>query len=522
MKGKLENTSGIEIRETYGAGDVRAAGAPDPGVPGRFPFTRGVYETMYRGRLWTMRQYAGFGTADETNQRFRFLLDSGQTGLSVAFDLPTQMGYDSDHAMAAGEVGRVGVAIDTLDDLGILFDGIDLAQVSTSMTINATAAILLAMYVALADERGVPRDALAGTVQNDILKEFVARGTYIFPVEPSLRLVTDIFDFCARELPRWNSISISGYHMREAGCTAAQETAFTLGNGLEYVERAIQRGLSVEDFAPRLSFFFASHNDLFEEVAKFRAARRLWASLMRERYNASDRACLLRFHTQTAGSTLTAQQPLNNVVRVAMQALAAVLGGTQSLHTNAFDEALALPTADSAKLALRTQQILAHEAGVAGTADPLAGSYYVETLTAQLEGRARGYLAEIEERGGAARSIGYMVDEIQRAAYAYQLEIERGERVVVAVNDFREEEKEPRIDQPAFPELEARQRARLDEVRAGRNARAVEHALKHVSELAAGDGNLMPQIVEAVKARATLGEISGALRSAWGEYRAAS
>lgn len=522
MKGKLENTSGIEIRHIYTAEDVTAAGAQDPGVPGRFPFTRGVHETMYRGRLWTMRQYAGFGTAEETNQRFRFLLESGQTGLSVALDLPTQMGYDSDHAMAVGEVGRVGVAIDTLDDLEILFAGIDLAQVSTSMTINATAATLLAMYVALADERGVPRDALAGTVQNDILKEFVARGTYIFPVEPSLRLVTDIFDFCARELPRWNSISISGYHMREAGCTAAQEIAFTLGNGLEYVERAIQRGLSVEDFAPRLSFFFASHNDLFEEVAKFRAARRLWALLMRERYGASDRACLLRFHTQTAGSTLTAQQPLNNVVRVAMQALAAVLGGTQSLHTNAHDEALALPTADSAKLALRTQQILAHEAGVAGTADPLAGSYYVETLTAQLEEQARGYLAEIEERGGAARSIAYMVDEIQRAAYAYQLEVEHGERVVVGVNDFREEEAEPRINQPAFPELEARQRARLEKVRSSRNARAVERARENLTELAAGDGNLMPQIVEAVKARATLGEISDALRSVWGEYQAAS
>jgi len=522
MKRKLQNTSGIEIRHTYSADEVTAAGAPDLSVPGRFPFTRGIHETMYRGRLWTMRQYAGFGTAEETNRRFRFLLDSGQTGLSVAFDLPTQMGYDSDDPMALGEVGRVGVAIDTLDDLGILFDGIDLAQVSTSMTINATAAILLAMYVALADERGVARESLAGTVQNDILKEFVARGTYIFPVEPSLRLVTDIFEFCARELPRWNSISISGYHMREAGCTAAQEIAFTLGNGLEYVERAIQHGLDLEDFAPRLSFFFAAHNDLFEEVAKFRAARGLWALLLRERYGASDRACLLRFHTQTAGSSLTAQQPLNNVVRVAVQALAAVLGGTQSLHTNACDEALALPTADSARLALRTQQILANEAGVASTADPLGGSYYVETLTVQLEERARGYLAEIEQRGGAAQSIAYMVDQIQRAAYAYQLEIERDERVVVGVNEFREQEAEPRIDQPAFPELEARQRARLEELRASRNGREVEHALKRLTQVAAGDGNLMPQIVEAVKARATLGEISGALRSEWGEYRAAS
>ncbi|UCC74470.1 MAG: methylmalonyl-CoA mutase [Gemmatimonadota bacterium] len=522
MKDELENTSGIPIKPAYTAEDAGRAGAGDPGEPGRFPFTRGVYETMYRGRLWTMRQYAGFGTAEDTNRRFRFLLESGQTGLSVAFDLPTQMGMDSDHAMAGGEVGRVGVAIDTVDDLGILFDGIDLGRVSTSMTINATAAILLAMYVALADERGISRDSLAGTVQNDILKEFVARGTYIFPVEPSLRLVTDIFDFCAGELPRWNSISISGYHMREAGCTAVQEIAFTLANGLEYVERAIGRGLDVEDFAPRLSFFFASHNDLFEEVAKFRAARRLWATLMRERYGASDRACLLRFHTQTGGSTLAAQQPLNNVVRVTVQALAAALGGTQSLHTNAYDEALALPTADSAKLALRTQQILANESGATSTADPLAGSYYVEALTAQLEERARGYLREVADRGGAARSISYIVDEIQRAAYAYQLQVERGDRVVVGVNEYREEEAEPRIEQPAFPELERRQQARLDRIRAERSAKDVDRILTQLSKAASGSQNLLPHIVEAVKLRATLGEISDALREIWGEYRAAS
>jgi methylmalonyl-CoA mutase N-terminal domain/subunit len=519
---KVENTSGIEVQPLYGPHDIRAAEAPDPGVPGRFPFTRGVYESMYRGRLWTMRQYAGFGTAEDTNRRFRFLLDSGQTGLSVAFDLPTQMGYDSDHLMARGEAGRVGVAIDTVDDLAVLFDGIDLSRVSTSMTINATAAILLAMYITLADEQGIGRDTLAGTVQNDILKEFVARGTYIFPVEPSLRLVTDIFDFCARELPRWNSISISGYHMREAGCTAAQEIAFTLANGLEYVERAIARGLRVEDFAPRLSFFFASHNDLFEEVAKFRAARRLWASLMRERYEASDRACLLRFHTQTGGSTLTAQQPLNNVVRVAVQALAAVLGGTQSLHTNAYDEALALPTADSAKLALRTQQLVAHESGAASTADPLAGSYYVETLTSQLERLARDYLSQVEERGGAAGSIPYMVDEIQRAAYAYQLEVEAGDRVVVGLNAYQEEEPEPRIEQPAFPELEARQRARLDEIRRRRDGNGVRSALEGLRQAARGEENLLPSIVGAVKLRATLGEISDALRDAWGEYSPAS
>ncbi len=522
MKDRLENTSGIPIKPTYTAEDAERGGGTDPGLPGRFPFTRGVYDTMYRGRLWTMRQYAGFGTAEDTNRRFHFLLDSGQTGLSVAFDLPTQMGMDSDHAMADGEVGRVGVAIDTVDDLAVLFDGIDLGRVSTSMTINATAAILLAMYVALADEQGVGRDQLTGTVQNDILKAFIARGTYIYPVEPSLRLVTDIFDFCARELPRWNSISISGYHMREAGCTAVQEMAFTLANGLEYVERAVGRGLEVEDFGPRLSFFFASHNDLFEEVAKFRAARRLWAQLMRERYGASDRACMLRFHTQTGGSTLTAQQPPNNVVRVAMQALAAVLGGTQSLHTNAYDEALALPTADSAKLALRTQQILANESGVASTADPLAGSYYVETLTARLEEEARSYLGEIEARGGAAGSIPYIVDEIQRAAYAYQLEIEGGDRIVVGVNDYREEEAEPRIEGPAFPELEKRQRERLARLRSERSADDVEGALTGLSRAASGTENLLPHMVEAVKVRATLGEISESLREIWGEYRAAS
>jgi len=519
-KPRVQNTSGIEIRPTYSNDASLPAAASE--LPGQYPFTRGVYESMYRGRLWTMRQYAGFGTAEDTNRRFRFLLDSGQTGLSVAFDLPTQMGIDSDDSRADGEVGRVGVAIDTVDDLDVLFEGIDLAQVSTSMTINATAPILLAMYVALADERGVSRQSLTGTVQNDILKEFIARGTYIYPVEPSLRLVTDIFDYCARELPRWNSISISGYHMREAGCTAAQEIAFTLANGLEYVERALARGLQIEDFAPRLSFFFNSHSDLFEEVAKFRAARRLWATLLRVRYNASDRACLLRFHTQTAGSTLTAQQPLNNVVRVTVQALAAVLGGTQSLHTNAYDEALALPTADSAKLALRTQQVIAHESGAAVTADPLAGSYYVETLTAQLEERARGYLEEVAERGGAAGSIGFMEDAIQKAAYAFQLEIESDERVVVGVNEYQEEEAEVRIEQPAFPELEAQQRARLAEVRRSRDEAAVRGALKRLSEMAQGDENLLPPIVEAVKARATLGEISDAFRALWGEYRAAS
>jgi methylmalonyl-CoA mutase N-terminal domain/subunit len=520
MSDRVVNTSGIDIEPVYT--EEEAAVAPEPGRPGRYPFTRGVYPDMYRGRLWTMRQYAGFGTAQETNERFRFLLDSGQTGLSVAFDLPTQMGYDSDHPMAHGEVGRVGVAIDTVDDLGIVFDGIDLAAISTSMTINATAAILLAMYVALADERGIPRESLAGTVQNDILKEFIARGTYIFPVEPSLRLVTDIFDFCARELPRWNSISVSGYHMREAGCTAAQEIAFTLGNGLEYVARAVRRGLRVEDFAPRLSFFFAAHNDLLEEVSKFRAARRLWARLMRERYDATDEACRLRFHTQTAGSTLTAQQPLNNVIRVTVQALSAVLGGTQSLHTNAYDEALALPTAESARLALRTQQVLAHESGAAATADPLAGSYYVETLTAQLERKAEEYLAALRERGGAASAISYVAEEIHRAAYQYQLEVEADKRVVVGLNRFTETEAEARIEQPEFPELEERQARRLAQTRRRRDDAAVRRFLALVAETAAGEGNLLPPIIAAVKARATLGEISDKLREVWGEYQAAS
>ncbi len=488
------------------------------GRPGEYPYTRGVHETMYRGRLWTMRQYAGFGTAEETNRRYLYLLEQGTTGLSVAFDLPTQMGYDSDHPMAAGEVGRVGVAVDSLEDLRTLFRGIPLEEVSTSMTINATAAILLAMYVALGDERGVPRDRLRGTVQNDILKEYVARGTYIFPVEPSLRLVADVMAFCSREVPRWNTISISGYHMREAGATAPQEVAFTFANGLEYVERALEAGLSIDDFGPRLSFFFAAHNDLLEEVAKFRAARRLWARLLRERYGAGDAACRLRFHTQTGGGTLTAQQPLNNVVRVTLQALAAVLGGTQSLHTNAFDEALALPSEESARLAVRTQQILAHESGVPRTVDPLGGSYYVEALTDEVEARAREYLGRIDEMGGAARAVEFMKEEIHRSAYRYQLEVESEERTVVGVNAFREEGEAPRIEQPDFPALEARQREKLRELRARRDGRAVEEALEAVRSAARGTENLVPPIVGAVKALATLGEISEALRGEWGTY----
>ena len=511
-------TSGVRIERLYTPEDAPRDYDAQLGYPGEQPFTRGVYPTMYRGRHWTMRQYAGFGTAQETNRRYRFLLEHGQTGLSVAFDLPTQMGYDADAAMARGEVGRVGVAISSLDDMRALFDGIPLEQVSVSMTINATAPILLAFYVALADERGIARAQLAGTLQNDLLKEYIARGTYIYPIEPSLRLVTDVFDFCARETPRWNPISISGYHIREAGATAAQEIAFTFANALEYVRRAVDRGLELESFAPRLSFFFASHNDLFEEVAKFRAARRLWARLMRERYDASDEACRLRFHTQTGGVTLTAQQPLNNVVRVTVQALAAVLGGTQSLHTNAYDEALALPTAESARLALRTQQILAHESGVSETVDPLGGSHYVEALTDALEQRAREYIAQVDELGGAARAIPFFQDEIQRSAYAHQLQVEASERVIVGVNAFREEGERERVEQPDYPALEVEQRAALKALRARRSDPAVRRSLDEVRAAARDGGNLLPPMIAAVKSLATLGEISDVLREEWGVY----
>ncbi|MGH7481811.1 MAG: acyl-CoA mutase large subunit family protein [Longimicrobiales bacterium] len=515
------NTSGIELERLYTGDDAGAEDVARLGFPGEYPFTRGVYPSMYRGRLWTMRQYAGFGTAEETNARYRYLLEHGQTGLSVAFDLPTQMGYDSDHEMASGEVGRVGVAIDSLRDMRTLFEGIPLERVSVSMTINSTAAILLALYVALADERGVPRGELAGTVQNDILKEYIARGTYIYPVEPSLRLVTDLFAFCAAEVPRWNTISISGYHIREAGATAAQEIAFTFANALEYVERARAAGLEVEAFAPRLSFFFAAHNDLFEEAAKFRAARRLWARLMRERYEASDEACRLRFHTQTGGVTLTAQQPLNNVVRVTVQALSAVLGGTQSLHTNAYDEALSLPTAASAKLALRTQQVLAHESKVGDTIDPLGGSYYVEALTDALESKARGYLEHVAELGGAARAVEYFQEEIHGAAYRHQQEVESGERVIVGVNRFTEVEGPLPIERPDYSALERAQCAQLAEFRDARDAAGVRASLDAVRIAAERGDNLLPRMVAAVKADATLGEISDVLRAQWGTYRPA-
>jgi methylmalonyl-CoA mutase N-terminal domain/subunit len=509
MSEPIRTDSGIEVEGIYG---------PDEHRPGSFPYTRGVYDTMYRGRVWTMRQYAGFGTAEETNERFRYLLDRGQTGLSVAFDLPTQMGYDSDAAMASGEVGRVGVAISSLDDMRRLFAGIPLGEVSTSMTINSTAGILLALYVALGDEQGVPRSALSGTVQNDVLKEYIARGTYIYPVDRSLRLITDVMDFCAREIPRWNTISISGYHIREAGSTAPQEVAFTFANGLEYVRRALEAGLEVESFAPRLSFFFAAHNDLLEEVAKFRAARRLWARLLRERFGASEAACRLRFHTQTGGSTLTAQQPLNNVVRVAIQALAATLGGTQSLHTNGYDEALALPTEESAKLALRTQQILASESGITATADPLGGSYYVEALTDEIERRALEYLEQIDRMGGASRAIEYMQEEIHQAAYRFQMDVESGARSVVGVNVHREEEGPVRIGQPDYSALEAGQVGRLKAFRTSRDDAEVRARLGAIAAAAGTSDNLVPHFVDAVKAGVTLGEISDALRAEWGSY----
>ncbi|MDH3290096.1 MAG: methylmalonyl-CoA mutase family protein [Gemmatimonadota bacterium] len=520
MSDERRTPSGLPIAEVYGPGSA----ARMTEQPGAFPFTRGIHPSMYRGRLWTMRQYAGFGTAVETNRRFRELLDAGQTGLSVAFDLPTQMGYDSDDDAAVGEVGRAGVAVDTVDDLAVVFDGIPLDKVSTSMTINATASILLAMYVVVAEERGIERAQLRGTVQNDVLKEYVARGTYIFPVEPSLRLVTDVFRFVAESQMSFNPISISGYHMREAGATAVQEIGFTFANALEYLDRAVAVGLEIEDIAPRVSFFFAAHNDLFEEVAKFRAARRLWARLMRERYRASDRSCHLRFHTQTGGSTLTAQQPFNNVVRVTVQALAAILGGTQSLHTNSYDEALSLPSADAARLALRTQQILAHESGPAQTVDPLGGSHYVESLTDGLEAEARALLDEIDDMGGAARAIetGFLQDAIARSAYEYQRSLERGEVLVVGVNEYTEDESPPALVEPDYTALAGEQIVRVAEARSLRTAGAHAAALQALAQAASGPGSLMPVMVEAVRARATVGEISDTLRHSWGTFRPAA
>lgn len=494
----------------------------DLGFPGEYPFTRGVQPTMYRGRLWTMRQYAGFGTAEESNQRYKYLLTNGQTGLSVAFDLPTQIGYDSDHPLAQGEVGKVGVAIDSLKDMEILFDGIPLDQVSTSMTINAPASVLLAMYIAVAEKQGVSADKLSGTIQNDILKEYIARGTYIFPPKPSMRLITDIFAYCSKEVPNWNTISISGYHIREAGSTAVQEVAFTLADGIAYVEAAIKAGLNVDEFAPRLSFFFNAHNDLLEEVAKFRAARRLWARIMKERFGAKDKkSMMLRFHTQTGGSTLTAQQPDNNIIRVTLQALAAVLGGTQSLHTNSRDEALALPTEESVRIALRTQQIIAYESGVAETVDPLAGSYYIESLTDKIEKEAMAYIEKIDKLGGAPAAIeaGYIQQEIQESAYRYQQEVESGERIVVGVNKFQIEEPPRKDILKVDPAVEKFQKEKLAAVKANRNSQKVADTLAALRSAARSDANLMPPILDAVRAYATLGEICGVLREEFGEYK---
>jgi methylmalonyl-CoA mutase N-terminal domain/subunit len=524
---RFATSSDIEIADLYTADDLDVvAWEPerDLGFPGEYPFTRGVQPTMYRSRLWTMRQYAGFATAEETNRRFRYLLDQGQTGLSVAFDLPTQMGYDSDAPEAVGEVGRVGVPISSLADMEVLLDGLPLGEVSTSMTINATAPILLALYVAAAEKHGVPRERIAGTTQNDILKEYIARGTWIYPPRPSMRLVTDIFEFCARELPRWNTISISGYHMREAGATAAQELAFTLADAIAYCEAAVSRGLAIDDFAPRLSFFFAAWSELFEEVAKFRAARRMWARIVRERFGAqNERSMMCRFHVQTAGSSLTAQSIDNNVVRTTVQALSAVLGGAQSLHTNARDEALALPTEESARLALRTQQILAHESGVTETPDPLAGSYFVESLTNGLELAAGDYLAEIDGMGGtlAAIEAGFQQRQIQESAYRVQQAIEAEDQIVVGVNKYRDagaRTSAPPI-QKIDPQGERRQVERVRGVRAERDDTVWRSSLERLEEAARTDANLLPPLIDAVRAYATVGEISDRLRTAWGEHR---
>ena len=492
------------------------------GFPGEYPYTRGVQHTMYRGKFWTMRQYAGFGDAEESNERYRYLLNSGQTGLSVAFDLPTQIGYDSDDALCKGEVGKVGVAIDSLKDMEILFKDIPLDKVSTSMTINAPAAVLLAMYIVNAEKQGVNRKDLTGTIQNDVLKEYIARGTYIFPPAPSMKLITDIFEFCSKEVPKWNTISISGYHIREAGSTAAQEVGFTLADGIAYVDGAIKAGLNVDDFAPRLSFFFNAHNDLLEEVAKFRAARRLWAKIMKERFGAKDaKSMMLRFHTQTGGCTLTAQQADNNIVRVAVQTLAAVLGGTQSLHTNSRDEALALPTEQSVTIALRTQQIIAEESGVTSTIDPLAGSYYIESLTDKIEAQAMEYIKKIDDIGGVVKAIegGYMQKEIQDSAYKYQVGIETKDRIVVGVNKYTMEEKTRGELLRVNPAVEKKQIEKLKSVKAGRSQKDVELKLAEVRKAAKEGTNLMPPIIEAVKVYATIGEICGVMREVFGEYK---
>ncbi|MEF8778197.1 MAG: methylmalonyl-CoA mutase family protein [Natronomonas sp.] len=516
------DTGGQKVDPLYTPADISNLDyQEDLGYPGESPYTRGVYSTMHRGRMWTMRQYAGMGTASETNERFNYLLDEGQTGLSMAFDLPTQMGYDSDSQMAEGEVGKSGVAIDSLDDMETVFEGIPLDEISTSMTINAPASVLLAMYIAVGDKQGVDREELRGTIQNDILKEYIARNTYIYPPEPSMRIITDIFEFCAEEVPNFNTISISGYHIREAGATAAQELAFTLGDGIEYVEAAIDAGLDVDDFAPQLSFFFNAHNNILEEVAKFRAARRMWYRIMEERFDAENPASKqLKFHTQTAGSTLTAQQVENNIVRVAYQALAAVLGGTQSLHTNGKDEALSLPTEQSVRTALRTQQILAHESGAADTIDPLAGSYYIESLTDELEREAFDLIDEVDERGGMRQAVEdqWVQRQIQDVAFERQQEIDTGERIIVGVNEYEVDE-EPKEDIEEVSEEEQRkQRERVQEIREDRDSEAVEDALAGLKDAAESDQNVMPHIIDAVKAYATTGEICNAMRDVFGEY----
>jgi methylmalonyl-CoA mutase N-terminal domain/subunit len=522
-KETFETTSGIPIDRLYIPAQDGSTYEEKIGFPGEFPFTRGVQPTMYRGRYWTMRQYAGFGTAAESNERYKFLLSQGQTGLSVAFDLPTQIGYDSDDPMALGEVGKVGVSIPSLEDMALLLDGIPLDKVSISMTINAPAAILLAMVIAVGKRQGVDPGKLRGTVQNDILKEYVARGTYIFPPRPSMRLITDIFDYCSREVPRWNTISVSGYHIREAGSTAAQEIAFTLADGIAYVQAAIDAGLDVDSFAKQISFFFNSHNNFLEEIAKFRAARRMWAKIMRDRFGAKDpKSWRLRFHTQTAGSTLTAQQPENNVVRVALQALAAVLGGTQSLHTNGRDEALALPTEESAQIALRTQQIIAYESGVADTVDPLAGSYYIEQLTDELEKRAFAYIDTVDQMGGVLTAIesGYIQREIQEAAYRFQRDLEGREAIVVGVNRFTNDEDELTMEMMKLdPAIEASQRDRLAALRGRRDNDKVTELRNQLAVAAAQDDNLMPLFITCVENDMTLGEICHTLRGVWGEYK---
>jgi len=523
-KGEFKTLSDMLIERLYTPVDIEGVDyLDDIGFPGEWPYTRGVQPTMYRGRLWTMRQYAGFGTAEDSNKRYKYLLEQGQTGLSVAFDLPTQMGYDSDHELSKGEVGKCGVAISSLKDMEVLFNGIPLDKVSTSMTINSTAMILLTMYMAVAEKQGVDPRELTGTIQNDILKEYMARGTYIFPPRESMRLITDIFEYCSGNLPKWNTINISGYHIREAGSTAVQEVAFTLANGIAYVQAALEKGLEVDDFAPRLAFFFNAHNDLFEEIAKFRAARRLWAKIMKDRFHAkAPRSLMLRFHTQTAGCSLTAQQPENNITRVTIQAMAAVLGGTQSLHTNSMDEAYALPTEKAVRIALRTQQIVAHESGVTNTIDPLAGSYLVESLTDRIEDEAKKYIEKIDEMGGILAAIekGYVQREITNSAYNHQRAVERKEKIVVGVNKYTDSEKVNIETLKINPGVEERQKGRLERLRRERDGAEVKRVLEELRRIAGKDENLVPVVLEAVKTYATLGEICDVLRDIFGEYRA--